>query len=95
MDNQALTIFSQSPILLIVGFAVWYVTTYIDKKHKDMNERYDKLNEEYKTEMKESNTKLIELTAKTVSALENNTLVFRDVLESQNRIEVKIDNVIK
>jgi len=72
-----------------------------------MNERYDQLNEEYKIEMKESNSKLIELTAKSVSAIENNTQVFKDVmtnqvileenlqkiLGNQIRIESKIDNL--
>lgn len=87
MTEQIQQLTAQFPVIVFIGVAVWQVVKYIDTKHLEMNNRYDKLDKEAKEEMKESNLKLIELTTKAVLAIDNNTQVFKDVVANQNNFE--------
>jgi hypothetical protein len=61
---------TQFPVIAVVFVAVFYVSRYINQTQKENNTRYDNLDVEFKSEMKESNKTLIELTTRSISALE-------------------------
>ena len=98
MPPELITLLKEFPIFAVIAAAVFYVVKYIDRKQVENNTRYDTLDTEYKQEMKQSNSQLIEMTNRSITALENNTTVVTSLsqnvnilLENQGKIENTID----
>jgi hypothetical protein len=70
MEQIYTQLITQFPVLGAVGLASYFITRYISQTQKENNARYDSLDNEYKSEMKESNKTLIDLTSRSISALE-------------------------
>ncbi len=100
MEQIYIHILDQFPVLGAVGVASYFITRYISQTQKENNFRYDTLDGEFKTEMKESNKTLIELTSRSINALEKSVEASEALQQSvtiimtkQELIKVQTDKI--
>jgi DNA replication protein DnaD len=85
--EQILTHYAdQFPMLGAVFIAAYFITRYIAQGQKENNLRYDTLDKEFKTDMKEANKTLVELTTRSIVALEKSIEVSELVQQKMDRL---------